>query len=326
MGIWKIIILIVFLCGLPGVVQADDTADSGDLSSKTQAIEYFKIGVSCFDEKDFKGALVSFQKAYDLNPSWKLFYNIAHCQAALKMYGLAVITFERYLAEGGDVVPESRRDEVLTELERMRPMVGDIEVAAPDGLDVYVDDIHRGTTPLPGPLSVSAGLLHQVDLVENGEKLLSVEKIVRGGTTAELVYDPYATIDTPTSNSDQTSTGNNSSSTSRPSGGATPGSRKKLSLAPFIVATGATVLLGGATATLAILVNRGKENMKSESDASKLNNLRKAGIGTLIGTAGAGITAAILAAFTDFKGNSGKSPVSFYATPSEGGLIISGSF
>ena len=310
-----------------------DTEQGGDADSspdKREAVQHFQIGVRDFDARDYKGALTSFQKAYDLNPSWKLFYNIGHCQAALKYYGLAVITFERYLAEGGDAVSEARRDEVLLELERMRKMVGDIEVVAPVGLDVFVDGIYRGVTPLPGPLSVSAGALHHIELREGDEVLLKVDRIVRGETRSEVMYEPRASIrELPVADATEPAPAGDNATvvTAIEPPPPPPLSRKRISSKmPFFIAAGSTVLLGGSTVALGVLVKRGKENMDSDSDAKTLNTMRIVGLGTLLGTAGAGITTVIIATMTDFKGPYRAAPVAVYATPSEGGLLISGSF
>jgi hypothetical protein len=309
-----------------GGTETESEADSS--SARREAIQHFQTGVRDFDARDYQGALASFQRAYDLNPSWKLFYNIGHCQAALKYYGLAVITFERYLAEGGDAVSETRRDEVLLELERMRKMVGDIEVVAPVGLDVFVDGIYRGVTPLPGPLSVSAGALHHIELKENDEVLLKVDRIVRGETRSEVMYEPRASIEElPATDATEPAPAADKATVVTTTAPPPSLSRKRISSkVPFFIAAGSTVLLGGSTVALGILVKRGKENMDSDSDAKTLNAMRIVGLGTLLGTAGAGITTIVLAAMTDFKGPYRAAPVAVYATPSEGGLLISGSF
>ncbi|MBN2342865.1 MAG: tetratricopeptide repeat protein [Deltaproteobacteria bacterium] len=324
MYLWKYYIAIVLFFGSVSPAAADDSVGMSAEQKKDEAIEHFKQGVTHFDSKNFEGALEHFEAAYGLNPSWKLFYNIAHCQAALKLYGMAVVTFERYLAEGGDQVPDARRDEVLAELERMRKMIGDIEVVAPDGLHVYVDNVHRGVTPLPGVICVSAGLVHRIELRENDAVLFDAERMVRGGGTARVEYSLEAPP-VPPSENDTAAAGTNTEIevTSPPP---TEKGRKKLSPVPFIVASSATVLLGGATIALAAYVGSKNDDVASQDDADKLNTLRKVGIGTLAGTAAAGITAVILAVFTDFTGKPEEAPVSLYGTHEGGGIVVGGHF
>lgn len=319
MKILNFVVLIVVIAGVTSRVWAGDS----DPVKKAQAIEKFKEGVVFFDDKNFNGALNAFEAAYALNPSWKLFYNIGHCQAALKYYGLAVVSFERYLAEGGDAVGESRRGEVLFELERMRKMIGDIELVAPVGLDVYVDNIHRGVTPLPGVLAISAGLVHRIEIREGDVVLHSTERIVRGGSSSRIVFSGDS--------QDTTQDGGDSSADTTAGIVVTPmrgggKNKRKLSPAPFFIASGATVLLGGGTIALAAFVHNKKDDVAIQSDADTLNTLRKVGIGTLLGTVGCGITAIVLAFVTDFKGERKASPVSFYGTPTEGGIVLSGRF
>ncbi|MBN2801716.1 MAG: tetratricopeptide repeat protein, partial [Deltaproteobacteria bacterium] len=173
-----LIFLAVFLVGSSLFAQEENS----------DAKKSFNDGVAAFEDKDFETALKSFEAAYSLNPSWKLLYNIGQCQGALKKYGLAVGSFEKYLSTGGDDIEDGRRNEVLGELEKMRQMIGDIEITGKEGLDVYVDDTLRGTTPLPGAISVSAGIVHKVDLKQDGEIVYSTNKSVRGGKTSKVVY------------------------------------------------------------------------------------------------------------------------------------------
>jgi hypothetical protein len=130
----------------------------------------FAEGKRLFEEQRPAEAAGAFRRAWRLNPSWKLFYNIGQCEAAARRHGLALEAFERYLAEGGDEIDDARRDEVLAEVERLRKMVGTVVVTAPDGAAVFVDGVERGTAPLSGKLPVSAGVEHTAWIVVDGER------------------------------------------------------------------------------------------------------------------------------------------------------------
>ena len=112
-------------------------------------------------------------------------YNIGQCEAAAKRYGLAFEAFEKYLAEGGDEIPEDRRNEVLAELNRLEQMVGSLEIAAPKGALITLNGVERGRAPFPGKLKVVAGILLNVEVTLDGKVIHSDSfKVSRGETAA----------------------------------------------------------------------------------------------------------------------------------------------
>lgn len=155
-------------------------------SVKEDAKAAFAEGKRHFENSAFINAAAAFRKANELMPSWKLYYSIGQADAAARRYGLALESFENYLAIGGDAVPESRREEVIAELVKLRAMVGSLEISAPAGSRVFVDDVFRGETPLPGILKVAAATKHRVVAVQNGVKSDPRTIRVSGGDTAKF--------------------------------------------------------------------------------------------------------------------------------------------
>jgi len=168
----SIVAALAFLC--PAAPRADDAK-----------VEYDK-GVAAFTGERYKEAAQAFRKAHELKPSWKLFFNIGQSEAAAKRSGLALESFESYLAQGGDDVPEARREEVLVEVERLRKMVGMAEIHAPEGATVFVDGVERGVAPLLGKLPVAAGIKHTAWVVIDGSKLPQKAFKVTGGDTVKV--------------------------------------------------------------------------------------------------------------------------------------------
>ncbi len=164
---------------LAGAVAAGPTDD---------ARAAFQQGVKLFEQKQFAAAADAFEQAFSLKPSYKLLFNVGQARAAARQYDLALVAFERYLVDGGDDIEDERRVEVLAELAKIRPLVGYIEVQAPAGLEVRVDDLERGTTPLPGKLMVTVGTQHRVDLLEDGKVLLTQDIQVSGGMVETLRF------------------------------------------------------------------------------------------------------------------------------------------
>jgi len=145
----------------------------------------FQAGVGHYEAGRLEEALAEFRHAYELKPSWKILFNIGQCEATAGRYGLALEMFERYIVEGGDEVPNDRRDFVASEVRRIQPMVGVLEVEAPDGTAVTIDGLERARTPLKGPLRVAAGI-HEVRLLAGDEVLLSDTVTVAGGVTTKV--------------------------------------------------------------------------------------------------------------------------------------------
>jgi hypothetical protein len=157
-------------------LRADDADDAKDLYSK---------GVALFEQLKFQEASVAFRKAYELRPTWKIQYNIGQCEASAKRYGLAVEAFEAYLVGGGDEVPVDRRDYVVEEIRRLQTLVGRLDVAAPEGVEVVVDGEVRAKTPLTGPVRVAVGN-HEVALKRGDETLLTKTVNIAGDMTTTV--------------------------------------------------------------------------------------------------------------------------------------------
>ncbi len=248
----------------------------------------FKKGVQLFNEGKNEEAVVEFQAAYDAKPSWKIMYNIGQCNASLKRYGMAIEAFEKYLAEGGDEVPPERQDEVLAQLGKLRQMVGYLNVKGEEGVEVYINKVLRGATPLSGSIIETAGIEHMIWLVKDGKKLLTVKRTLRGGEIVELTVpsddsktssptttsEPTPPVTGPTADDSSTvaSTDNppdNSETTTKdePKEPVTKDEGKKLKPVLFIVGTAVAVAFGGAAGGLAVAINS-----KWEKSAKSIND------------------------------------------------------
>lgn len=176
----RILTLFFMLSGISQsrVAAADDSMDA--------ALASFNEGVSLFNSGKFQAAADTFRKAYDLKPSWKLLFNIGQSEAAARRYGLALEAFEQFLSEGGDEITEDRRDEVLSEVVRLRKMVGYLKVEAPEGTVVFVDNLKRATAPVNTLLPISAGVSHEVRGERDGAKFFTESFKVIGGQTMQV--------------------------------------------------------------------------------------------------------------------------------------------
>ncbi len=160
--------------------------DAWAAEEKKNARQLFKTGVNLFRDGKFEEAAASFDKAYKLKPTYKLLFNIGQARAATKQYDLAIQAFERYLVDGGDDLTEDRRDAVLKEIAKLRPLVGFLEVEARPGLLIRVDGIERGRTPLKSKIMLTVGHSHQVEVLDGDEVVFERELSVYGGMVESI--------------------------------------------------------------------------------------------------------------------------------------------
>ena len=339
---------------LPSVGSAQDT--------DKEASEHFKEGVTLFNENKKQEAVEEFNAAYAIKPSWKIMYNIGQCQASLRRYGMAIEAFEKYLGQGGDEVPADRQDEVLAELDRLRRMVGNVKVQGPGGVEIYIDDIQRGTTPMVSAILVTAGVEHRIRLIKNGEEILSVGETVSGNEVLELTApqeSSAAAVDTPPV-IDPTPEGDGSGVTEGAAAGATDAStsdhalpehgdttgttadskRSGLPKVIFIASAAAAGAFGLAAGGLAVAINSKWESSEdklndnpwvvdAEAVSSNIHTMQILGYVSM-GLAAAGlITAVAVIPFTDWKGKKSKR-AALRAVPwafgEGGGLVLEGRF
>jgi hypothetical protein len=118
----------------------------------------YERGLQLYNEGASEGALVEFERAYQLAPTYRLLYNIALIRLQLNDYAQALKAFQEYLAEGGTEIASVRRSEVERQLSVLRSKVGRVElVSAARGADVLVDDVVVGRAPLAEALVLNPG-------------------------------------------------------------------------------------------------------------------------------------------------------------------------
>ncbi|MBN2530772.1 MAG: tetratricopeptide repeat protein [Deltaproteobacteria bacterium] len=188
-GITFFSFLIAIIWG--GTALAQDTA-----MRDAAAREAYADAKNLFENEKYEDAASRFREAYALKPSWKILYNIGQCEAAAKNHGLALEAFERYLSEGGDDIFTERREKVISEVDRLRRMVGYVQVKAPDGTIIFINDIERGTSPILMGLPVSAGVQHKIRGTWNNEELPAQNFRVTGAQTVVVEFS------SPTENTD----------------------------------------------------------------------------------------------------------------------------
>jgi tetratricopeptide (TPR) repeat protein len=145
-------------------VRADSagTEKSPQDSSKSDGVDtaraHFQKGVEYYRDGDFRAALIEFERAYSLQPTYKLLYNLAQVTYELRDYAATERYFRTYLVEGAEEISADRRAEVEVELLRLRGRVASVRLHTDQpGAQISIDERPVGTSPIDRPLRLSAG-------------------------------------------------------------------------------------------------------------------------------------------------------------------------
>ncbi len=144
--------------GLAGFTSPASAADPSDNSRAVEASKHFGQGVKLSEDGDWRAAVIEFERAYAIEPSYRVLFDIGQCRYQLHDYPGALTAFQKYLAEGGDLVAPDRRAQVIADIDLLRGRVATLRVASTTtGAQVTLDDVSVGTTPLSAPIAVGAG-------------------------------------------------------------------------------------------------------------------------------------------------------------------------
>jgi hypothetical protein len=169
--------------GVALTVASSAAAQSTELSAEAKS--HFDLGVKLHSEDDMRGALVEFGRAYDLSKRWSILYNIGQCSYELADYAGALRAFERYLAEGGEQVPEARRQKLAQDEKELRERVARVSVTTNvPGAEVAVDDEVVGHAPVRSYL-VNLGR-HRVTVSKDGYVGATKNIELAGGDAPDL--------------------------------------------------------------------------------------------------------------------------------------------
>ena len=154
----------VLLLALVLVFAAAPAAAAPSAAEKAEARRHFEVGVAKAKLKHYDEAIAEFTRAYDLSPSPTPLYNVAIARAENGQHVQAVEMFQRYLAEGGDMVPADRRAKIQTRIAELEARLGTIRVrVSPETANLLLDGksvdpaaAARGVRVEPGPHVVIA--------------------------------------------------------------------------------------------------------------------------------------------------------------------------
>lgn len=231
-------------------------ADGQSPDPAAEAREHARRGAELFREKDHRGALGEYRRAFQLSPNYRVQYNIGLICLELRDWACAYTAFQEYLRDGGKEVPAERQRSVSDDVEMLRRRVAHVKVVVDRaGADVAVDDVGVGQAPLASDLIVAAGR-HRVTV--SAPDTLAVSKVIDvvGGDSVTVKIDlrsPVPTSPTTTATPTPPPTPSKPPQETTPPARDTPPARP--SRVPLIVVasvTGAAAIGGAVTGILAL--------------------------------------------------------------------------
>ncbi len=174
------------MLSLVAVVESTPLARAQSPAGNQEARTHYERGVQLSNEGAYDGALIEFQRAYDLMPNYRVLYNLGQVARQLNDFARALKSYEQYLAQGGSEIPNSRRQQVEQEISMLKTRVARIHLTLSEpGAEILVDNVPVGTSPLSDVLIVNAG---QRQLSASKAGRLPVTKVVTvaGGDSIDV--------------------------------------------------------------------------------------------------------------------------------------------
>jgi hypothetical protein len=120
------------------------------------------------DANDYKGALVEFQRAYDLSQNPRVLYNVGVVEKLLTHYARAVAAWNRELTEGAGKLTPAETTEIKNAIGIVQQFVTTIDITANEpAATLYIDDYAVGQTPFTASVSIDVGK-HTLKLSKSG--------------------------------------------------------------------------------------------------------------------------------------------------------------
>jgi len=164
------------------------TAWSQDDAATLQARTRFKEGVEAFDKGRYEEARLAFLQAYSLKKHPSVLLNLAQSSAKSNHPLEAARYFQQFLKDAVTAMPQQKRD-AEAGLSEARQKLGRIEIVAPAGTEISLDEQGRvGTTPMD-PIDVDPGQ----HIVKSPSQTVTVIAVIGQRVEARLGAAPSAT-------------------------------------------------------------------------------------------------------------------------------------
>jgi hypothetical protein len=160
---WLAVCSLLLQLSAAALVRAQAEAPQDEVSDGSDAVieearAHFQKGVELYSEGDLNAARVELERAYELQPSYRLLYNLGQVAYEQRDYPAAERYYRDYLNQGGEAIEAERRADVERDLQRLQERVANVSIASSvAGAKLFVDGREVGRAPLAEPLRLSAG-------------------------------------------------------------------------------------------------------------------------------------------------------------------------
>jgi hypothetical protein len=162
----------------PSTLEAELTGPAKDEYDSARAL---------IDVGDPAGALVKFQRAYELSHHPRLLWDMGACELKLQHYVRVLRLLGTYQEQWGSHFTDEDRARVADLTATLRRLVSEVHVRVnEDGANVFLDEELVGKTPLAEPLLVNLGK-HRIRIAKPGFQAQVVERTFAGASDTELV-------------------------------------------------------------------------------------------------------------------------------------------
>ena len=139
---------------------------------RTAAADHYARGTELANQGLYAAALEQFDAAYTASPHFAVLYNIGQSQMALGRPLEAIEALTKYLRDGSDQVPLSRREQVQAQIGLLESRLAELSISADRvGAIIRVDGHDVGSTPLFQPIRLAAGTHTVTAALPNGPQL-----------------------------------------------------------------------------------------------------------------------------------------------------------
>ena len=139
-----------------------------------------------YNDGDFNGARLKFEKSYEESKDPRLLWNVAACEKNLRNYARVIELVDRYLAEGATIITDEQRTKAAELRKTVQGFVTKltIRVNQPDAT-IFVDGKKVGTSPLEAPVVANQGE-RTVRVEKSGFQPFEATRELHGGTAVAI--------------------------------------------------------------------------------------------------------------------------------------------
>jgi hypothetical protein len=183
--------LLVGLCAQPAFAQAAPAAKASEAAPLAQSLSgearaEYDAAVLLYEDGDFAGASLKFQRAYELSKEPRLLWNAGACEKELRHYARTYTLVTRYLSEASAKLTKEEKAEASDLLRTIEGLVSHVTVSVePAGAELLIDDAPIATLPTSAPIVADMGSRRFV-FRKAGYKDATLTREVIGGTPLSL--------------------------------------------------------------------------------------------------------------------------------------------